>query len=175
MLRPRASKQGHGGYKRMNARDILFYGDRTLRASIERVPPSNRNTPGVVGWWSAREAMAHLAIFEEQLAQLLDGFLSGAPPPENLTRMSPALNDVLVAEKGDRTFDELFQEYQAAHARVMERIEKISAEQLRATGTLPWYGSEYSLDDFLVYTYYGHKREHAARFEAFGDRLNPKE
>ena len=31
---------------------------------------------------------------------------------------------------------------------------------------------EYSLDDFLVYTFYGHKREHAARFEAFGDRLD---
>jgi hypothetical protein len=27
------------------------------------------------------------------------------------------------------------------------------------------------LDDFIVYTYYGHKREHAAQIAAFRDRL----
>ena len=39
----------------MNARDILFYGNRTLLASLERVPPDKRTEPGVVGWWSARK------------------------------------------------------------------------------------------------------------------------
>jgi hypothetical protein len=156
----------------MNARDILFYGNRTLLASVERVPSDKRTAPGVVGWWSAREAMAHLAIFEELLAQLLESLIAHTPPPLNITRMSPQLNDVLVAEKEGMTFDELLQAYHTAYARVMELVEKFSPEELRATGTLPWYGDEYSLDDFLVYTYYGHKREHAARFEAFGDLLS---
>ena len=39
----------------------------------------------------------------------------------------------------------------------------------RQSGTLPWYGMEYALDDFLVYIYYGHKREHSAQIAAFRD------
>ena len=31
--------------------------------------------------------------------------------------------------------------------------------------------SEYSLEDFIVYTFYGHKREHSAQIAAFRDRL----
>ncbi len=154
----------------MNARDILFYGNRTLLGSLERVPPSERNSPGVVGWWSAREAMAHLAIFEAGLVQILESFLGG-PFPELLSNMDSSKNDELVAQKEGKSFDDLLAEYNSSHARVMELVEKISPEKLREVGTIPWYGDEYSLDDFLVYTFYGHKREHAARFEAFGDRL----
>jgi hypothetical protein len=154
----------------MNARDILFYGNRTLLESIERVPPAERNTRGVVGWWSARECMAHLAIFEGGLVELLDSFLGG-PAPETLNDMDSSKNDEMVAQKKDLTFDQLYQEYLNHYNQVMERIERIPSETLREVGTIPWYGMEYSLDDFLVYTFYGHKREHAGRFEAFGDRL----
>lgn len=154
----------------MNARDILFYGNRTLLASLDRVPPAERTTPGVVGWWSARETMAHLAIFETGLIQVLDAFQAGETP-SLLANMDSSKNDELVAQKHDRTFDQLLDEYNAAHAQVMARIVKLSPERLREVGTIPWYGPEYSLDDFLVYTFYGHKREHTARFEAFGDRL----
>lgn len=157
----------------MNARDILVYGNRTLLNSMERVPVNERTTGGLIGWWSAREAMAHLAIFEAGLVQLLESFLGGSFP-ELLSNMDSSKNDVLVAQKEDLSFDALLAEYKQHHARVMELIEKISPETLRAVGTLPWYGDEYSLDDFIVYTYYGHKREHAARFEAFGDRLDSK-
>jgi hypothetical protein len=155
----------------MNARDILFYGNRTLLHSMERVPPAERNSPGVVGWWSAREALAHLGIFEAGLEQILESFLGG-PFPELLSNMDSSKNDELVAQKKDKTFDELLAEYNETHARVMELISKIPPEKLREVGAIPWYGDEYSLDDFLVYTFYGHKREHAARFEAFGDRLD---
>jgi hypothetical protein len=154
----------------MNVRDILFYGNRTLLASIERLPPSERTMPGLIGWWSAREAMAHLSIFEAGLTEILESFLGG-PPPHLMVGMEASKNDALVAQTNGLTFDDVLAEYNAHVARNLELIEKIPPEILRAVGTIPWYGAEYSLDDFLVYTYYGHKREHAARFEAFGDRL----
>jgi hypothetical protein len=37
-------------------------------------------------------------------------------------------------------------------------------------GSIPWYGPEYALDDLLVYTMYGHKREHAPQLEAVLER-----
>lgn len=154
----------------MNARDILFYGNRTLLNSLERIPAAERTTTGVVGWWSAREAMAHLAIFEAGLVEVLESFLEGVTP-SLMSNMDPSMNDTLVAQKQGLSFDELLAEYNAAHDRVMELIARVPAQRLSEAGAIPWYGPEYSLDDFLVYTYYGHKREHAARFEAFGDRL----
>ncbi len=50
-------------------------------------------------------------------------------------------------------------------------VAQLSSETLRQNGTLPWYGEGYALDDFLVYAYYGHKREHSAQIAAFRDRL----
>lgn len=158
----------------MNARDILYYGNRTLLYSLERVPTTERNSPGVVGWWSARESMAHLAIFEEGLVQLLESVLDG-PFPELLSNMDSSKNDELVAQKQNKSFDDLLAEYNSSYTRVMELIPQIAPEKLREVGTIPWYGDEYSLDDFIVYTFYGHKREHAARFEAFGDRLEGRD
>lgn len=157
----------------MNAHDILYYGNRTLLASLERVPPQERLTPGLIGWWSARETMAHLAIFEEGLVQLLESFLGG-PFPELLSNMDSSKNDELVAQKQDKTFDELLDAYQASRARSLALVEKLSLEKLREVGTIPWYGKEYSLEDFIVYAFYGHAREHAARFDAFADRLEER-
>jgi hypothetical protein len=62
-------------------------------------------------------------------------------------------------------------ELNEAHARVMALATRIPAETYRQNGTLPWYGPEYDLDDFIVYTFYGHKREHSAQIAAFGDQL----
>jgi hypothetical protein len=47
----------------------------------------------------------------------------------------------------------------------------VPANLLRQPGTLPWYGPEYALDDFLVYSFYGHKREHTAQIAVFADTL----
>jgi hypothetical protein len=157
----------------MNAHDILFYGNRNLLESLERIPPDQRNTTGVVGWWSARECMAHLAIFEEELVEVLESVIGDGHVPA-AAQMSPDMNDILVAQRDHESFDQLMQEYQNAHTRVMELIEQIPPEKLGEVGTIPWYGEEYSLDDFLVYTYYGHKREHAGRFEMFDDLLKEK-
>ncbi len=59
----------------------------------------------------------------------------------------------------------------AAQAETVKRIAQIPTEILRQPGTVPWYGMEYSLDDFLVYQYYGHKREHMAQVNVFADQL----
>ena len=42
----------------------------------------------------------------------------------------------------------------------------------RQAGLIDWYGAEYDLEDFLIYSYYGHKREHSAQIEVFKDLLN---
>jgi len=62
---------------------------------------------------------------------------------------------------------EVLDEYIQAHERNLKLIERISKDLREKPGTLPWYGDEYSLDDFIVYNEYGHKREHAAQIKVF--------
>jgi hypothetical protein len=62
-------------------------------------------------------------------------------------------------------------EYNDTHAQTMALARRIPAETYGQNGTLPWYGAEYDLDDFIVYSFYGHKREHSAQIAGFCDQL----
>ena len=80
-------------------------------------------------------------------------------------------NDAQVALRGSHSFAEVLAEYIGTYEHVAALATQIPAETLRQDGTLPWYGMEYALDDFLVYAFYGHKREHCAQIAVFRDRL----
>ena len=158
----------------MNASDILMYGHQTVLEALDGLPETEWDTAGVTGVWSVRNIIAHLASFEHFLIEVLGSFLDGDPTPymDKMATSGPAaVNDDEVAARKDRSPGETLSEYQEAHAQTMELITRISPETLREVGTIPWYGSEYALDDLIVYMYYGHKREHCAQLDAFRDRL----
>lgn len=157
----------------MNATDVLKYGHLTVLQTIKELPETAWETTGVCGVWSVKEIIAHLASFEHLLVDVLQTFLGNSATPY-LTKwgeLGAQFNDVEVALRRDKTVGEVLAEYQDTQAKTMELIAQIPAETLRRPGTLPWYGMEYSLDDFIVYTYYGHKREHCAQINVFRDRL----
>jgi hypothetical protein len=62
-------------------------------------------------------------------------------------------------------------EYEAAHAQAMGYAARISAQTWNEEGIVPWYGDEYDLEDWIVYRYYGHKREHCGQIATFSDRF----
>jgi len=61
-------------------------------------------------------------------------------------------------------------ELRDAHVIVMDLARRIPTGVWREIGTIPAYGPEYSLEDMLVYTMYGHKREHGPQLEAVLER-----
>ncbi len=156
----------------MNAGDILKYGHGTILQTIDGLPDALWETGGVCGVWSTKEVIAHLASYEQLLVEVLSAFTGGGPTPymQMWGELGPGFNDTQVGLRERKTAVEVLGEYNDAHDRVRARVAAIPADIFRQTGTLPWYGAEYSLDDFIVYTYYGHKREHAAQIAAFRDR-----
>jgi DinB family protein len=157
----------------MNAGDILTYGHGTILQTIDGFPDSAWETGGVCGVWSTKDVIAHLASYEQVLIEVLSAFTGGGPTPyrEMWGELGLGFNDAQVALRKERSAAAVLAEYTDAHDRVRALAARIPAETFRETGTLPWYGMEYSLDDFIVYTYYGHKREHAAQIAAFRDRI----
>ncbi len=156
----------------MNAADILKYGQLTVLQTLEDFPESALETPGACGVWSVKDIIAHLASYEHVLVDVLATFLAGGPTPylSKFTQPGGQFNDTEVGIRKEKTMKEVLGEFNDAHAQVMSMVGQIPAETLRQTGTIPWYGLAYALDDFIVYTYYGHKREHSAQIAAFRDR-----
>jgi uncharacterized protein (TIGR03083 family) len=158
----------------MNATDVMRYGHGTVLATLDGLPPAQWSTPGVCGVWSVKQIVAHLASYELVLGEVLASLAGGTDSTPFLDRFKdPAgdFNDAEVAARDGLTAEATLAEYVAAHERAMELLAHIPAEERTRPGTLPWYGAEYAIDDFIVYAFYGHKREHCAQIAVFGDGL----
>jgi hypothetical protein len=156
----------------MNASDILKYGNGTLQHSISDLTDAQWTTTGACGVWSPKDIVAHLASYEYVLVDVLGQF-AGAHSKTHLDQMltlGAAFNDDLAAQLSGMTVQGVIAYYNVAHAETMSLIGTLPPELLRTAGTLPWYGAEYALDDYIVYAFYGHKREHSAQIDAFKDR-----
>jgi uncharacterized protein (TIGR03083 family) len=162
----------------MNTIDVLKHGHLALLQAVENVPDAAWETPGVCGTWSVKEILAHLASYEQALVEVLNALLAEQtdPPPLVLALLADpqAFNDKQVAQRQSDTPTAVLAEYKAAQAQAISLAAQIPAELFQQNGVLPWYGESYDLDDFLAYTYYGHKREHSAEINVFNDRLAQK-
>ncbi len=159
----------------MNAHDILKYGNITFQHSLSAIPKEEWDTQGVCGWWTVKNIVAHLASYELVLVDVFCSFIqSGETPQLHQYLTTRTFNDDQVNVRRAKTPDDTIAEYTTAHEKVMTLVGQIAPEKLREVGTLPWYGAEYALDDYLVYAFYGHKREHSAQIDVFKDKLQAK-
>jgi uncharacterized damage-inducible protein DinB len=158
----------------MNASDVMKYGHLTFSRAFEGLSEAECNQPVVCGVWSVKDIIAHLASYEHVLVEVLAGFTPNPVPTPNLQKMMAQYhewNDLEVDARKSKSLQEVIQEYNDAHASAMQLVAQIPPEKLREPGTIPWYGMEYALDDYIAYAFYGHKREHSAQIYVFRDTL----
>jgi uncharacterized damage-inducible protein DinB len=157
----------------MNAGDVLKYGHEAVLQAVDGLPDAAWLAPGVCGAWSVKDVIAHLASAELLVADVLSTFVEKGPTPhlDAFKRKDPNLNDQEVAGRHAWPAARVLTEYKEAAERALALAARIPAEAARRAGSLPWYGDEYALDDFLVYTSYGHKSEHCAQIAVYRDRL----
>ena len=149
----------------MNALDVLTYGQSMVMATVDRYQPEDW-TRNALGVWTAKDLLGHLSVFEVRLADVLATFV-GAPVESNLLEADPeTFNDDQAAIRNSWTVQQVRDEFVAAYDRAMTHARAIPPETWRQIGAIPWYGPEYSLDDFVVYNIYGHKREHDPQLNA---------
>jgi hypothetical protein len=143
----------------MQTLDVLMYGQRTVRSTIDRYTPADWDRIAL-GVWTAKDLLGHLGAFEVRFADVLATFV-GEPKESDLMDADPrTFNDDQAAIRKDWPLDRVMAEFLEGHERAMRHARAIAAEVWREVGTIPWYGPEYSLDDLVVYQMYGHKREH---------------
>ncbi len=70
----------------MNTVDILRYGHLTVIRTLDGVALEDWDTPGVCGWWSVKNIIAHLASFEHVLVEVLSWVMDETCPTPTLER-----------------------------------------------------------------------------------------
>jgi hypothetical protein len=161
----------------MNTDDVLKYGHLTVLKAVEGLPETAWNTPGVCGYWSVKEILAHLASFEHILVDVLNSLLADTPTPtlQALGANPERFNDDEVLKRRNLGVGEVLAEYQETYNRAARLLAKVPDELRRTNGILGWYGPDYDLEDFIAYTFYGHKREHCAQIAVFRDGLERRD
>jgi hypothetical protein len=160
----------------MHAVDVLKYGNKTLLSTIDGLTAEECGVGGVCGWWSVKDIIAHLASHELVLVDVFTSLLAGGPTPTLDVYLKDwmSFNDAQVDLRKGKSYAQVLDEYQRAHAQVMALVARAGEELLHRSGSLPWYGAEYDLEDYLAYGYYGHKREHSAQINVYRDTLKAK-
>jgi Mycothiol maleylpyruvate isomerase N-terminal domain len=156
----------------MNPTDIMKYGQRTVLRTLEAFPEPAVELAGACGVWSVKDIISHLASHEHVLVDVLSTFVGGVATPylkEMTAEGGQGFNDAEVARRKGNTLTEVLKEFEDTHRQALSVAGQISPELFPKAGTLPWYGMEYALDDYIVYGFYGHKREHSAQIAAFRD------
>lgn len=155
----------------MHPQDILFYGHRFYLRSLERVPAAEVYRQGACGIWSTKDLVAHIGSFETVLVEILGNLLEPGPTPLLEAYARPDFNDSQVNARQEMSYDEVLAEYVQAYEKAHALAGRIEPARWRESGLLAWYGAEYDLEDFIVYTYYGHKREHGGQIQVFSDQF----
>jgi len=159
--------------KAMNAKDILHFGDKDLRGAFKGLSKRAWQKVGVTTKWSLRDLLAHMISYEWLLVDAFRYVLK-IKPTQTLDAMNAGyekFNDAEVLARAGKSPQMLMREYSRAYKEVIKLAKKLSPEKLRKPGTIPWYGKQYSLDDFIVYANYAHKREHVAGINQFRKKM----
>ncbi len=158
----------------MNAHDVLMFGHAWVHKHVDGLTEDQWLLPDVCGYWSTKDIIAHLASYECVLEEVFQNLI--APASQGLTldqliHKGDQFNDIQVGLRQGYSPADVLLEYDEAFSRAMQLLPGIDKRRLSEPGTLPWYGQEYSLEDFIVYQYYGHKREHMAQVAILLDKL----
>jgi hypothetical protein len=155
----------------VNVVDVLTYGQRDIDGIIERFRPGDWEAIAL-GVWTAKDLVGHLGAYEVRFAEVLAVEL-GEEPTTNLRSIAgDVFNDDQAAVRREWSVEAVVGELRDAHRRAMALVPRIAPERWREAGSIPWYGSEYALDDFAVYNIYGHKREHGPQLGAVLERTS---
>jgi len=158
----------------MNTVEMFDNGHNTLMNALARLDIEDTSVPNVCGFWSVKDILIHLTSFEQILGDLLLSLQGKAKDTERLRAFiyDADFNYVTVRDNGHKSYNTILEEYIHAHQRASKILLQFPDELRRMPGILAWYGADYDLDDFIAYTYYGHKVEHSAQISTYRDGLS---
>ena len=142
-----------------------------LLNAIEGLDEDALDHKGVIGAWSIKNCLAHLAGWEDWIAQVLQAGLTNGHVPDHL-RSAPqdfdAFNAEQVAEREELTPDEQLTELQRVRVALLEIVEHLDEATLNTPQ--PWAGKDRSIAFYLNILPH-HDEEHLEDIQTAAQKL----
>ncbi|MBV9229216.1 MAG: DinB family protein [Chloroflexi bacterium] len=157
----------------MNTTEALENSHVMVIQSVDDLPESEWDVPGVCGDWSVKDIIAHLTSYEHLVVDVLNTFLGKQVTPHvfKFINDSAGFNDSEVEARKYHTAQQVLDEYQDAQVQSTSLLAQIPAEKVQQAGTMPWYGEQHCLAD-LVNMVYAHTCEHCTQIVHFREKIN---
>ena len=124
-----------------------------LQATIASIEPGAMVVPGVVGEWSVKDVLAHLADWEAHMLVWLAAGRDGVEvtgPEEGLTWSGmAAFNRRIHAAHRDQALADVLAYFRGEHERFMDMVQAMPEREMMARGLYSFTGRE-ALYDWLV-------------------------
>ncbi|HET7055360.1 MAG TPA: hypothetical protein VFI12_02795 [Thermomicrobiales bacterium] len=98
---------------------------RDWMLALEAVDPARREESGVCGYWSVKDIMAHIALWENEIEEHLQRWALGLPKADVDV---DAMNAAVVAENKDRPYPLVRIDMHRAHHAAITAIRGITSE-----------------------------------------------
>ena len=156
----------------MNASELLEKSNLLVIQTVDVLPEIAWDIPGACGNWSVKDIIAHLASYEHIVVDVLSIFQKEQPTPYILEflHQRDQFNKVEVEARKYETAQHVLDEYQDAQVEATSLLMQIPDEKVQERGTMPWYGEDCCLADFIN-RIYDHTREHCAQIARFRQRF----
>ena len=157
----------------MNMSEVLQNANLLVIRVLDGLPEKEWDIPGACGDWSVKDIVAHLASYEHLIVDVLNTFLGGelTPTVPRWARSRAAFNVEEVEARKYATAQQVMDEYQGTQVEATSLIMQIPPQKVQQPGTMPWYGQQHSLADFIQHMI-EHIREHVAQISAFHTQVN---
>jgi hypothetical protein len=142
-----------------------------LQTSLDGLSEEQLHLPGVVGEWSVKDILAHIAAWQSRLITAMFKAEKGFVPD---TTSGGATVDKLNAqwyrEMKDRSFDQVWEDLDASYHQILARLEKWSEKDLFDAKRFKWMQGE-PFERYIAGDSYEHYVEHAEQIEAWRKQL----
>lgn len=138
-------------------------GRACLIEAVEGLAEEHWDTPDVVGVWSVRDCLAHLAVWDAWILAAYDRWAAGEPVGELPAERE--INERAPSEWGGRASVELVSTLERGREEIVERLGSLTDRQ-RDARTIPVGENLISVND-LIDALIEHDLEHTAQIRAW--------
>ena len=142
---------------------------RKLKQTIGKLSESQILNDIVMGDWTVKDVIAHIAAWNWEIAKSIDEVLE-RKAPWYLTKGETAFNMAEVAKRRDWPLSRVLEEWEQSFDSLIHRMEEITAEEWNFETGLVWAdGSVVTIESLFRYRYRGegHEGGHALQIQEY--------
>lgn len=149
--------------------DLLHHARLAEHAFVQALDPAERAAIGSPAHWSAKDHVAHMTFWREQLNLKLRAILRHETPTgaEDYEQLNP----IIFERHRQRPWPEILAESDAAYDELIALTEQLGDDDLIAFGLFEWIPDGWPLYTAYLGNCYEHAAQHLAQY--YLDRHNP--